>query len=305
MCRERAARVGRARVPAGARPQGRLAAGCGTCLRCARCRRPGWPSAAHPRRWTRPGSGCSRPRRPAPDDRPPPATGWSSQEQDAVAVRLGLLDADALLRRVSEAGRIVAYAADVTWRRRRAVRRTARRGRGAARFGSPLADGVVVQDGEVVLALGARPDRDAAAPAACGRGRRPGGASAGPARRRPARRGGTAAARAVARRRAGRVGRAARRGPLCRPRVGGARRGRTRRAAGCRPGRPSGSGRSATPVHRHTVDRHCLQAAVEAAALTRRVGRPDLLLVGRAAARHRQGCRPATTARSARVARAG
>jgi [protein-PII] uridylyltransferase len=34
-----------------------------------------------------------------------------------------------------------------------------------------------------------------------------------------------------------------------------------------------------TPVHRHTVDRHCLQAAVEAAALTRQVSRPDLLLV--------------------------
>ncbi|HJU96899.1 MAG TPA: hypothetical protein VJ644_02890, partial [Jiangellaceae bacterium] len=66
------------------------------------------------------------------------------QDQDAVAAGLGLFDADALMRRVSEAGRTIAYAADVTWRqvdrtlrgrsahpprRRRVVRR-------------PLADGV-------------------------------------------------------------------------------------------------------------------------------------------------------------------
>ena len=42
------------------------------------------------------------------------------------------------------------------------------------------------------------------------------------------------------------------------------------------------------PVHRFTVDRHLVEAAVEAAAFTRRVARPDLLLLG-AAARHRQG----------------
>ena len=34
------------------------------------------------------------------------------------------------------------------------------------------------------------------------------------------------------------------------------------------------------PVHRFTVDRHLVEAAVQAAALTRRVDRPDLLLVG-------------------------
>ncbi len=82
-------------------------------------------------------------------------------EQDAVAVRLGLLDADALLRRVSEAGRVVAYAADVTWRD--VSRTTRRRGRGTA-LRQPIADGVVVQDGEVVLAMGARPDRDPVLP---------------------------------------------------------------------------------------------------------------------------------------------
>jgi [protein-PII] uridylyltransferase len=34
------------------------------------------------------------------------------------------------------------------------------------------------------------------------------------------------------------------------------------------------------PVHRFTVDRHLVEAAVEAAAFTRRVSRPDLLLLG-------------------------
>lgn len=38
------------------------------------------------------------------------------QEQDQVATQLGLLDADALLREVYEAARVVAYAGDVTWR---------------------------------------------------------------------------------------------------------------------------------------------------------------------------------------------
>ncbi|MGG8406100.1 [protein-PII] uridylyltransferase, partial [Streptomyces sp. 12297] len=40
----------------------------------------------------------------------------SLQEQDQVADGLGLLDADALLRQVYEAARVVSYAGDVTWR---------------------------------------------------------------------------------------------------------------------------------------------------------------------------------------------
>ncbi|MEU8270434.1 nucleotidyltransferase domain-containing protein [Sphaerisporangium sp. NPDC049002] len=38
------------------------------------------------------------------------------QEQDAVAAALGLLDAEALMRRLAEAGRTIAHAFDATWR---------------------------------------------------------------------------------------------------------------------------------------------------------------------------------------------
>nr|WSY51423.1 [protein-PII] uridylyltransferase [Streptomyces sp. NBC_00886] len=96
------------------------------------------------------------------------------QEQDQVAAELGLLDADTLLRQVYEAARVVAYASDVTWRevgrvlRSRAVRPRLRAmlGGGAkpAAERSPLAEGVVEQDGEVVLARAARPERDPVLP---------------------------------------------------------------------------------------------------------------------------------------------
>ncbi len=109
------------------------------------------------------------------------------QEQDEVARALGLLDADAVLRSLAEAGRTVGYAVDHTWwqvdrsmakrprgRRRGALQRGgAQRGgarggdeRGGALLGGvlrggaerrPLAEGVVEQDGEVVLARSADP----------------------------------------------------------------------------------------------------------------------------------------------------
>ncbi|WP_042392726.1 [protein-PII] uridylyltransferase [Streptacidiphilus carbonis] len=218
----------------------------------------------------------------------------SLQEQDAVALELGVLDADILLRQVYEAARTVAYASDVTWRevdrvlRARSgsrVRRTVRFGfgsgapaaRGTAER-SPLAEGVVEQDGEAVLAHAARPANDPVLPL----------------------RAAAAAAQADL--------------PLAPSTV-------RRLAAETRPlpvpwpdeARDQlvtllGAGESAVPVwealeaegliarllpdwdrvrcrpqrnavHRWTVDRHLVETAVRAAAMTRRVARPDLLLV--------------------------
>ena len=85
------------------------------------------------------------------------------EEQDEVARTLGLLDGDALLRQLAGAGRTVAYAVDHAFRQ--AERAGGRRGLGVRiRRGKPerrpLADGVVEQDGEVVLARAAMPASD-------------------------------------------------------------------------------------------------------------------------------------------------
>lgn len=213
------------------------------------------------------------------------------QEQAEVAAGLGLADADALLRGVYEAARTVSYAADVTWRevgrvlRSRSGRPRLRRilgGRGG-RGGFveperiPLAEGVVEQDGEVVLARTARPDRDPVLPLRAAAA----AAQAGlPLSRHAVRRMAAAA-------------------PLPLPWPAEAREQLvTLLGAGeptvavwealeaeglvsrllpewehvrCRPQR--------NPVHRWTVDRHLIETAARASALTRRVGRPDLLLV--------------------------
>ncbi|MER5518047.1 [protein-PII] uridylyltransferase [Streptomyces sp. NPDC002763] len=95
------------------------------------------------------------------------------QEQDQVAAELDLLDADTLLRQVYESARLISYASDVTWREvGRVLRSRAVRPRLRAMLGggkpvterSPLAEGVVEQDGEVVLARAARPERDPVLP---------------------------------------------------------------------------------------------------------------------------------------------
>jgi [protein-PII] uridylyltransferase len=85
------------------------------------------------------------------------------EEQDEVARALGLLDGDALLRQLAGAGRTVAYAVDHAFRMvdraggRRALGLRMRRGRPERR---PLADSVVEQEGEVVLARAASPATD-------------------------------------------------------------------------------------------------------------------------------------------------
>ncbi|MFJ5677015.1 [protein-PII] uridylyltransferase [Streptomyces sp. NPDC093097] len=214
----------------------------------------------------------------------------SLQDQDQVAGALGLPDADALLRHTYESARTIAYAADVTWRevgrvlRARSVRPVLRgllHGRSAGRGERrPLADGVVELDGEAVLARTARPERDpvlllraAAAAAQAGL---------------------PLATHAIRRCAAARTG-----APLPVPWPAEAREQLvTLLGAGapavpvwealeaegvlarllpewehvrCRPQR--------NPVHTWTVDRHLVETAVRAAALTRRVQRPDLLLI--------------------------
>jgi [protein-PII] uridylyltransferase len=85
------------------------------------------------------------------------------EEQDEVARTLSLLDGDALLRQLAGAGRTIAYAVDHAFRQadreggRRALGVRMRRGKPDRR---PLADGVVEQDGEVVLARAAVPRTD-------------------------------------------------------------------------------------------------------------------------------------------------
>lgn len=86
------------------------------------------------------------------------------QEQSAVADLLGYASDDALLRTVIDAGRAIASASDLTWHR---VQRLTRKQPALRRLRNvtaderiPLADGVVAQHGEVFLARDARPDRD-------------------------------------------------------------------------------------------------------------------------------------------------
>jgi [protein-PII] uridylyltransferase len=82
------------------------------------------------------------------------------QEQRPVADALGLADEDTLLREVSLAGRRLAFVADETWRRVDAALIKRPRGRHRRLGREPLAEGVVRQDDEVVLARDARPAAD-------------------------------------------------------------------------------------------------------------------------------------------------
>jgi [protein-PII] uridylyltransferase len=206
------------------------------------------------------------------------------QEQAGVAAALGYDDADRVLQAVSEAGRVVAYAVDATWRRVTAELESRRRRwrpgrRPAVGVRRPLADGVVEQEGEVVLARDADPWTDPVLVL----------------------RAATAAARAGL--------------PLAPHALD---RLATESAALPAPWPAAardtfvdllGAGRAAVPVlealdqagllvavlpewapvrarpqrhpvHRFTVDRHLVEAAANAAELTRNVARPDLLLLG-------------------------
>ena len=99
------------------------------------------------------------------------------QEQDDVAAQLSesmpeVQDADDVLRAVYFAGRDIAFASDVAWYRAlrtmrspsslvpRAIRRLGRRSSSGQPERTPLAEGVVVSEGEVSLARGASPESD-------------------------------------------------------------------------------------------------------------------------------------------------
>ncbi len=87
------------------------------------------------------------------------------QEQDILASDLGLVDADQLLRIVYDAARDIAHASDITWHRvdrmtRARAKRTFRPIKRKQVSRLPLAEGVVMQDGEAVLAMDAHPERD-------------------------------------------------------------------------------------------------------------------------------------------------
>ncbi|MEV5611706.1 [protein-PII] uridylyltransferase [Streptomyces sp. NPDC052225] len=210
------------------------------------------------------------------------------QEQDQVAAELGLLDADTLLRQVYEAARTVSYASDVTWRevgrvlKSRSVRPRLRAmlsgGKSAPVERSPLAEGVVEMDGEVVLARAAKPDRDPVLPLRAAAAAAQAGLPlslhavrrmAAAARPLPAPWPAEAREQLVTLLGAGRptveVWEALEAEGLITRLLPDWERVR------CRPQRNA--------VHTWTVDRHLVETAVCASELTRRVGRPDLLLV--------------------------
>ena len=89
------------------------------------------------------------------------------QDQAAVAAAVGLDDADVLLRHVAAIGRTVDHASELTWHRvgRALSRPTGQVTELGARYArrvdrTPLADGVVEQEGEAVLARGVNPATD-------------------------------------------------------------------------------------------------------------------------------------------------
>jgi|HubBroStandDraft_1064217.scaffolds.fasta_scaffold01223_4 [protein-PII] uridylyltransferase len=197
------------------------------------------------------------------------------EEQDEVARAIGLLDGDVLLRMLAGAARTIAYAVDHTFRQADRLRGRRLRRRPAER--RPLADAVVEQDGEVVLARAAEPADDPVLVL----------------------RAAAAAAQAALPLAPRTLDRLAECPPLAVPWPASARDALLALL---------GAGPSAVsvwealdteglvtalipdwervrnrpqrnPLHKFTVDRHLVETAAHAAALTREVARPDLLLI--------------------------
>ena len=199
------------------------------------------------------------------------------QEQDAVAAALGDADADVLMARVAAAARTIAWTSDETWER---IRSSLRGPVGRVAASDRVVDaGVVLRDGVVEVAAAADPAADpslvmrAAAAAAVNNTRLsrtalqrlaaaappPGDPWPDGARQALVTLLGTGAAGVGVLEALDQNGLLVRSVPEW-------------EAVRHRPQRNA--------YHRYTVDRHLCEAAAEAAALTGRVARPDLLLVG-------------------------
>ncbi|MVZ99439.1 [protein-PII] uridylyltransferase [Actinomadura sp. LD22] len=196
------------------------------------------------------------------------------QEQEAVARAIGLPDANMLLSAIAEAARTITYAADHLWRR---VARSTATSRAPVER-RPVGDGAVEHDGEVVLARNADLSdpalvpRVAAAAAQAGLPLAPatvarlaGDATLPTAPWPPQARDALVSLLGAGPAAIG-VWEALDQAGLIVRLLPDWERVRNR------PQR--------NPVHRFTVDRHLVETAAGAAALTREVARPDLLLIG-------------------------
>jgi [protein-PII] uridylyltransferase len=199
------------------------------------------------------------------------------QEQDGVADQLGYPSADALMAAVAGAGRTIAWWSDDGWRRVRSAL-AGPRGRTSG-IDRAVGQGLVVREGEVVLGTDADPGNDASlvlraaaasaengAPLARSTLERLAAEATGPGEPWPAAARhalvallGTGPAAIAVLESLDQSGLLARLVPEW-------------ESVSSRPQRNA--------YHRFTVDRHLCEAAANAAALTRQVARPDLLLVG-------------------------
>lgn len=208
------------------------------------------------------------------------------QEQQAVAELLGLESDDALLRAVCAAGRTISYVSDLTWHRIKRQAAQLPRARWSRRTvlstvtdEMPIAEGVVIQDGEAVLTDSADPANDPVLIL----------------------RAAAAAAQSGVRLSPETVDRLANEcPPLPTPWPRAAREALVSLLGAGRLAIPVWESldqrdlitrmipewavvRSApqhNPIHTFTVDRHLVETAVNASTMTRRVSRPDLLLIG-------------------------
>jgi [protein-PII] uridylyltransferase len=203
------------------------------------------------------------------------------QDQQPVAAALGLAGDDGLLRAVNEAGRTISSALDRAWRRIpvEGRRRGRRRPWGGGLDRQPVAQNVISQDGEIVLALNVDPRTDAVLPLRAARAAATRGEPLAPftldrlvsetapmpepwpeeAREEFLALLGTGARAVPVLEALDQVGLMSRLFPEWQ---------HVRFAP------------QRNPVHRFTVERHLMETAAEAAAFTAEVRRPDLLLTG-------------------------